>query len=81
MRVQVLYFQSVRRVAGVEREVVELPDRATIQDLLDGLGQRRPELAALAPTLLFARNEEHVGAEAALAEGDIVALMPPFSGG
>lgn len=81
MDVEVLYFQSVKKIAGRPREKLSLPSRATVADLVHRIEALHPGLAPLAPSLLFAVNEEHAPADHELAEGDLIALMPPFSGG
>jgi molybdopterin synthase catalytic subunit len=81
MRVRVLYFAIVRERLRRQEEEVELPAGATVGALLDELGRRYEAIAALRPHLQVARNRETAPADAALADGDEVALIPPVSGG
>jgi molybdopterin converting factor subunit 1 len=81
MKVTVRYFQSLRRSMGTSSETVLLPDGANLGNLIEQLDQRNGELSRLAPSLLFAVNQEHAGRDSPLADGDEVAIMPPFSGG
>jgi len=81
MTLEVRYFQMLRAVAGAERESVEVPDGASVGDLIDRVTERHPKLAAVRSSILIAVNQEHSGAERRLNSGDEVAFMPPFSGG
>ncbi len=55
----------------------------TVKALLAEVARRRPALAELitAGRFLVSVNQEFAGQDAALRDGDEVALMPPFSGG
>ena len=81
MRIVVLYFHTLRDVAGCSTESVELPEGARVSDLLDALGAQYPRLAELRPSLLVAQDLEYVSASATLRDGEEIALMPPVSGG
>ena len=74
MRVTVRLFAGLRERAGRAR--LELEDVATVADVWPRLG-----LGEEPPGLMYALNREYVAADAALADGDEVALIPPVSGG
>lgn len=81
MRVQVLYFAALRELAGGPSEDLDLPDSVrTVADLLVHLGGRESLRGKLASTRV-AINENFSEAESPLAEGDVVALIPPVQGG
>jgi len=74
MRVSVRLFAGLRERAGSERIEVELPEDATVGDLLAAM--------ELAPrSCVAAINREYAAADARIAPGDEVALVPPVSGG
>ena len=74
MLVSVRLFAGLRERAGAARVEVELPERATVADLLAAL--------KLAPrSCVAAINLEYAGPGAEIAPGDEVALVPPVSGG
>ena len=81
MNVRVLYFSLVKRITGTAGESVELQDGARVDDLIARLAERHPGLRQLLASLLVTRNEEWCERDAALADGDVVGLMPPVSGG
>jgi molybdopterin synthase catalytic subunit len=74
MLVSVRLFAGLRERAGSAHVEVELPDDATIGDLLAAM--------ELAPrSCVAAINREYAGATTRIAVGDEVALVPPVSGG
>jgi len=74
MLVSVRLFAGLRERAGTAHVEVELPDDATVGDLLAAL--------ELAPrSCVAAINREYADAGTRIAAGDEVALVPPVSGG
>ena len=74
MLVSVRLFAGLRERAGAARVEVELPEPATVADLLAAM--------ELAPrSCVAAINREYAAPEAPIAPGDEVALVPPVSGG
>lgn len=58
-----------------------LPPSATAEMLIEALVVREPAFARFAPTIHLAVNDEFAARDRELAEGDVVALLPPVSGG
>lgn len=82
MRVTVLYFAIAReRAGGLRSEEFELADGATTTVLAKAVSERHPGLAAFFDRFRLAVNEEFVGDDTALQEGDEVAVIPPVAGG
>lgn len=79
MRVTIVCFGAMREYlpAGADgnQAVVDLPDGATVGDLVDALGAPR----RLVHALLVDEVQGDLGRR--LHEGAAVTLMPPFSGG
>ena len=69
-------FARYRERLGFQELDLELPAPPSLAALL-----AHPRLAALPADALFAVNQAFAGPDAALADGDEVALMPPVSGG
>jgi molybdopterin synthase sulfur carrier subunit len=82
MRVRVLYFAVVRELTGREEEAVDLPAGVrTAGAFAAWLPGHRPELAGRMSSIRIARNEAFAGDDEPLAEGDVLALIPPVAGG
>ena len=82
MNVRVLYFAGARDVAGVAEETCALPATVvTVRDFVRFVGERHPELAPRMESVRVARNERFADADEHLADGDVLALIPPVAGG
>ena len=82
MKVIVLLFAAARDAASGNSEIaLELPSGATAGDVVRSLSARFERLGAWEKHLRVAVNQEYVPAASALREGDVVALIPPVSGG
>ena len=82
MQVTVLYFAAVRDVAGTSEEKVELP--AEVRDVgafARWVETRHPGLSGRMGSVRIARNERFARDAETLAEGDVLALIPPVAGG
>ncbi len=80
-RVRVLFFATLRDLAGVREVEVDLPDAATLMDLKHLLEERFPALGEALPSALFALNHQYAFDEEIVPEGAEVAVFPPVSGG
>ena len=69
-------FAGLRERAGVRERVLEVPEGARAGDVWPQLG-----LGEEPDGLVYAVNRAYAGRDAALADGDEVALIPPVSGG
>ncbi len=81
MKVRLLAFARLRELLGTPERELEVRDGATLAELWSGLVRERPEFGPLAGSTRFAVNGALAPAESRLADGDEVALMPPFGGG
>lgn len=80
-KVKVLLFGAAADRAGVRETEVEAPQEASLGALWESLADRYPALSPMRGTLAFAVNGEYATAEASVAPGDEVAVLPPVSGG
>ena len=77
-----LYFAALREQLGLHEERLELPAAVgCVRDLATFLGQRHPALVPHLVSVRFALNETFVDPAELLGDGDVVALMPPVTGG
>jgi len=81
MRVRVLFFGMLKDRMGKSSDLLELPDGASIRDLLAHYETEVPRLKESLPALAVAVNQVYASPEAKLKAGDEVALLPPVSGG
>jgi molybdopterin converting factor subunit 1 len=82
MRVRVLFFAAIRDIAGLEEELLDLPEPVrSVGDLAPFLAARYPALKARLGAIRFARNEAFAEAGDPLADGDVIAVIPPVAGG
>ncbi len=81
MLIRLLLFGRLKDLAGRERDSLELPEQATVADLLECYAARAPRLREYVPLMAVAVNQEYAGRDARLNDADEVALIPPVSGG
>jgi molybdopterin synthase sulfur carrier subunit len=88
MRVTVEFFGPAREAAGGGREEIELPSPCSATDLVTRLANERGGRLAslllsdgqLSRSVVLAVNDQQADATP-LKEGDVVAIIPPVSGG
>ena len=78
---QVRLFAMQRAQIGRARVDLELPEGATSADAWAALVADFPVLAPATASVRFARNGRYVEADATLAAGDELAVIPPVAGG
>jgi molybdopterin converting factor subunit 1 len=81
MRVRVLFFGMLKDLAGKTSDTLELPEGATVGDMLAHFESRIPRLKESLGSLAVAVNQQYAGWETGLKSDDEVALLPPVSGG
>ncbi len=85
MRVNVLYFASVRERVGTDSEQVEVPgEDCRVRDVIDHLRQRGgvwSEVFRPGHDIRFAVDQEFAGADSAVPPGAELAIFPPITGG
>jgi molybdopterin converting factor subunit 1 len=80
--IEMLYFAAIRDVVGRPKEVLDLPEAVrTVMDLASHLERVHPALEGRLATVRFAVNEAFAEPGAVVSNGDVVAVIPPVSGG
>ncbi len=79
--VTVRFFGPARDATGVASAEYELVEPATLRTLREMIFAQYAGLAAGAASLRFAVNQDYVETDAALSDGDEVAVIPPVAGG
>jgi MoaE-MoaD fusion protein len=81
VQVRILFFGTLKELTGKVSDTVDLPENASIRDLLRDYETHVPELRKYLPSVAVAVNQQYAGPETKLNAGDEVALLPPVSGG
>jgi molybdopterin synthase sulfur carrier subunit len=76
--IRVCYFAGLREIAGKSEETIDR-EAWTVQELLDWAESTYP--AFQHKTMFVAVNEEYARREDPIRDGDVIALIPPVSGG
>ena len=80
--VRVLYFAGLRDALGLSEETLELPaEGMTVGEFCSQLAVRHRAYAERRGHVRVARNEAFAEAAEVLADGDVVAMIPPVAGG
>ena len=80
--VSVLYFAALRDLSGTGEEAVNLPSLpCSVDQLLQALIARHDALAGRLQSVRVAVDEEFAELSRELVGGEVVALIPPVSGG
>lgn len=81
MKVRALFFASYREIMGGAEFDVDLPDGATVSDLITLLRERDDAASGLPSDPAVAVNRAYCRSDVVLADGDEVAVIPPVAGG
>jgi molybdopterin synthase catalytic subunit len=81
MRVHVLFFGMLRESAGKSSEEIEVPEGASLRDVLRHYESQIPRFEESSASLAVAINQQYAGLDTKLKANDEIALLPPVSGG
>lgn len=81
MQIRLLAFASLRELLQEPERSLSLPDGACVADARELLERQFPALASHRSSMRIARNGRLVDLDAALRDGDEIALLPPVGGG
>ena len=81
MRARVLFFGTLREIAGTGSDVAELPEGTDLAGVFQAYAARFPRFRDMASSIVVARNQEFADPATKIAEGDEIAFLPPVSGG
>ena len=80
-KIRVLLFGQAREIAGRQDIELTLEGTPTVGAAFDLVKARHPKLGQMERSLLFAVNESYAGRSESLKSGDVLAVLPPVSGG
>jgi molybdopterin converting factor subunit 1 len=81
VKIRVRLFASFREAAGGGTLSWDAPEGSSVADVVAALRERYPRFGPAAEKALLAVNQEYVGGDVRLKDGDELALIPPVSGG
>ncbi len=80
--VNVRFFAYIKEQVGKEEITLDIPDFFSLKQFFIALEEAIPSMKSIHhQTFRVAVNQELVGEEAWIRDGDEIALLPPFSGG
>ena len=81
MRVNILFFATLRDYVGAKTVELEIPADTTIADLIGLLTKKYPKMIPAQNSIMAAINREFASDEQVIPLDGEVALFPPVSGG
>ena len=81
MKVRVQFYAQLRDVVGMRELEVDLPQNATVRELLEKIYTEKPRLRAQDKSILIGAGLEFVDRNYNLKPGEEIAIMPPVQGG
>jgi MoaD family protein len=81
MNVRVQLYAQLRELIGTHELDLELPEGATVRELLEEIYAQKPALCAHDKSILVGAGLEFVDRNYKLNPGEEIAIMPPVQGG
>lgn len=78
---KILFFASLREIADKSSMEIEIPNRSTIEDVINFIKLEIPALSSYFESIMIAVNMIYVENTYIINENDEIALIPPASGG
>jgi molybdopterin converting factor small subunit len=81
VKIRLQFYAQLRDLTGVHELELELPQGATVRELLEKVYAQRPALRAHDKSILVGAGLEFVERGYKLNPGEEIAIMPPVQGG
>jgi molybdopterin converting factor small subunit len=81
VKIRLQFYAQLRDLSGVQELELELPQGATVRELLEKIYTQRPALRAHDKSILIGAGLEFVDRNYRLSPGQEIAIMPPMQGG
>jgi molybdopterin converting factor small subunit len=81
MKVRAQFYAQLRDLVGSREIDVDLPEGATVQDLLERVYAQQPKLRLHDKSILIGAGVEFVDRNYRLKPGEEISVMPPVQGG
>jgi len=81
VNLRIRLFASFREAVGSSALAWTAPEGSTVGQVVAALREAHPRLGPALDRAMLAVNQEYVGPDLRLSDGDELALIPPVSGG
>ena len=81
MKVRVQFYAQLRDLAGTCEQDLDLPEGATVRDLLNEIYAQQPSLRVHDKSILVGVGVDFVDRDYKLKSGEEISIMPPVQGG
>jgi len=81
VKVEAEFYAQLRDLVGKSHLSVDLPQNATVTDLLEKIYELEPVLRSQDKNILIGTGVNFVDRRYLLSDGDAIAIMPPVQGG
>ncbi len=81
MKVRVKFYAQLLDLTGMRQMEVDLPEDATVRNLIETLYSQQPALRCYDKSILIGAGVEFVDRNYKLTAGEEIAIMPPVQGG
>ena len=81
MKVRAQFYAQLRDLVGSREIDVDLPEGATVRDLLEQVYAQQPKLRVYDKSILIGAGVEFVDRNYRLKPGEEISVMPPVQGG
>jgi molybdopterin converting factor small subunit len=81
MKIRVHFYAQLRDLVRIREQDVDLPEGATVRDLLKKVYSQLPALRAHDKSILVGSGVEFVDRNYKLKSGEEISIMPPVQGG
>jgi molybdopterin converting factor small subunit len=81
MKVRAHFYAQLRDLVGSREIDVDLPDGATVRDLLEQIYAQQPKLRLHDKSILIGAGVEFMDRNYKLSPGEEISIMPPVQGG
>ena len=81
MKIHVHFYAQLRDLAGTGEQHLDLPEGATVRDLLNEIYAQQPSFRAHDKSILVGVGVEFADRDYKLKPGEEISIMPPVQGG
>jgi len=81
VQIRVQFFSQLKEITGAADRTIDLPDGATVEELLGQLYRSHPPLQKWDKNILIGAGVEFVERDYRIQPDDEIAIMPPVQGG